>query len=85
MAVRVWDRGVGAAARLPECDRKELAVQALTRLETVCNLAAQYEVSRKFAYQQTHKAGAALGDAFSPAMPDSEVLFELTVIKAWLR
>ncbi len=79
------DRCVGAAARLPGGDRKDLAVQALARSETVSDLAARHGVSRKFVYQQTHKARAVLDDAFSPAVPDSEVLFELTVTKAWLR
>ena len=79
------DRCVGAAARLPESDRKDLAIQALARSETVSNLAAQHGVSRKFVYQQTHKACAVLDDAFSSAVPDSEVLFELAVTKAWLR
>jgi len=79
------DRCVGAAARLPENDRKDLAIQALARSETVSDLAARHGVSRKFVYQQTHKAVAALDDAFSPATPDHEVLFELAVTKAWLR
>jgi len=42
-------------------------------------------VSRKFIYQQTCKARTALDNAFSPAVPDSAVLFELAVTKAWLR
>src|SRR3954454_5443786 len=79
------DRGVGAAARLPESDRKNLAIQVLAQSETVSDLAARHGVSRKFVYQQTHKARGALDDAFSPAVPDSTVLFELTVIKACLR
>ncbi len=79
------DRCVGAAARLPESERKDLAIQALARSETVNDLAARHGVSRKFVYQQTHKAVAALDDAFSPATPDNEVLFELAVTKAWLR
>ena len=78
------DRCAGAAARLPGGDRKDLAIQALARSETVSDLAARHGVSRKFVYQQTHKARAVLDDAFSPAVPDSEVLFELTVTKAWL-
>jgi len=41
-------------------------------------------VSRKFVYQQTHKAAAALDDAFLSATPDHEVLFEVAVTKAWL-
>jgi len=79
------DRGVGAAARLPGSDRKDLAVQALAGSETVSDLAARYGVSRKFINQQTHKARAVLDDAFSSATPDDEVLFELAVTKAWLR
>jgi len=58
------DRCVGAAARLPGSDRKDLAIQALARSETVSDLAARHGVSRKFVYQQTHKAVAALDDAF---------------------
>jgi len=79
------DRGVGAAARLPGSDRKDLAIQALAGSGTVSDLAARHGVSRKFVYQQTHKARAALDDAFSSATPDDEVLFELAVTKAWLR
>jgi len=78
------DLRAGAAARLPERDRKNLAVQALARSETVSDLAARHGVSRKFVYQQTRKVRAALDDAFSPATPDDEVLFELAVTKAWL-
>src|SRR6476661_5142533 len=80
------DRGVAAAVRpLPKSDRKDLAIQALAGSETVCDLAARHGVSRKFVYQQTHKARAALDDAFSSAAPDEEVLFELAVTKTWLR
>src|SRR3954453_5697905 len=80
------DRGVGAAARpLPGCGRKDLAIQALAGSETISDLAARHGVSRKFVYQQTHKARAALDDAFSPATPDEAVLFELAVTKTWLR
>jgi len=57
----------------------------LARSETVSDLAARHGVSRKFIYQQTCKARTALDDAFSPAVPDSAVLFELAVTKAWLR
>ncbi len=78
------DRCVDAAARLPASDRKDLAIQALAGSGTVRDLAAQHGVSRKFVYQQTHKAVAALDDAFSPATPDSAVLFELAVPKVRL-
>ena len=80
------DRGIGAAARLPGSERRELAIHALAGSETVSGLAAQHGVSRKFVYQQTHKARTALDDAFSPATPDDgEVLFELAVTRTWLR
>src|ERR671928_952686 len=80
------DRGVGAAVRpLPGSDRKDLAIRALAGSETVSDLAARHGVSRKFVYRQTHKARAALDDAFSSATPDEEVLFELAVTKTWLR
>ncbi len=62
-----------------------MAIQALAGSETVSGLAARHGVSRKFVYQQTHKARAALDDAFSSATPESEVLFEVAVTKAWLR
>ena len=74
------DQESGAAARLPGRERKELAIHALAGSETVTDLAARHGVSRKFVYQQTHKARAALNDVFSPAAPDSAVLFELA---AW--
>jgi len=57
----------------------------VTRSETVSDLAARHGVSRKFIYQQTHKTCAVLDDAFSPATPDGELLFELAVTKGWLR
>jgi hypothetical protein len=42
-------------------------------------------VSRKFVYEQTHKARTALNNAFLPAAAETEGLFRLTVTKAWLR
>jgi hypothetical protein len=79
------DRCVGAAARLPESERKDLAILALARSATVSDLAARHGVSRKFVYQQTHKAQRALDNAFMATTLDDAVLFELTVTKTWLR
>ena len=79
------DQESGAAARLPGRERKELAIHALAGSETVTDLVARHGVSRKFVYQQTRATRTALDDAFSPAVPDSAVLFELVVTKAWLR
>jgi hypothetical protein len=78
-------RSAGAAAKLPGSERKKLAVQALAGSEPISELAAQHGVSRKFVYQQTDKARAALEDAFAPAVPEDDVLFELPVSKRWLR
>ncbi|MDO9713214.1 hypothetical protein [Paracraurococcus lichenis] len=80
------DRGIGAAVRpLSENGLKDLAIQALAGTDTVSDLGARYGVSRKFVYQQAHKASAALDEVFSPTVRDDEVLFELAVTKTWLR
>ena len=79
------DQCVGVAARLSESERENLAVLALARSATVSDLAARHGVSRKFVYQQTHKAQAALDDAFTTTTRDDTVLFELTVTRIWLR
>jgi hypothetical protein len=79
------DRCVGVAAVLPGNGRKALAMQALARSATISDLSARHGVSRKFIYQQTHKARVALDDAFSPVAPDNEVLLEVKVTKRWLR
>jgi len=59
---------------MPGSDRKDLAVQALARSTTISNLSDRHGVSRKFVYQQTHKARVALDHAFSSAA-DDDVLF----------
>lgn len=66
--------------------RQELAVHALARVETISQMAEDYDVSRKFVYQQTAKARQALDQAFAPAEgSDEEVLFDLPVTKTWLK
>jgi hypothetical protein len=78
-------RYIGAAAMLPESDRKDLAIQALARSTTISDLSVRHRVSRKFVYQQAHKAGAALDEVFLSGTPEDDVLFHLTVSKTWLR
>ena len=74
------NRVSGAAARLPEGERKALAVRALRGLESITELADEIGVSRKFVYTQTHRAGAALDAAFATAAnDDNPVLFDLRV------
>jgi hypothetical protein len=70
---------------LPESDRKDLAIQALARSTTISDLSVRHRVSRKFVYQQAHKAGAALDEVFLSGTPEDDVLFHLTVSKTWLR
>src|SRR5450759_3819378 len=73
------------AAKLPSDSRKQIAIQSLARRATISRLAVQEKVSRKFIYQQKHKADAALNQAFSPAEDTSpDVLFYLPVTAAWL-
>jgi hypothetical protein len=78
-------QGIGEAAKLAGSERKDLAILALARSQTVSELACQHEVSRKFIYQQAHKARVALDDVFAPETPEDGVLFQFTVTKAWLR
>jgi hypothetical protein len=75
------NRSASVAARLPESERKQLAVQALAGSETVNDLAPQHGVGRKFVYAQNGTASDALNDVFSPALPDEEVLFQVPVTR----
>ena len=73
------------AAKMSEVKRKNLAILALSGAATVKDLSATHGVSRKFVYQQKHKANAALDDVFKSTVPDDDVLFELAITKTWLR
>ena len=68
------DRSIGAAVRLPACERKELAILALSRSATITELASEHGVSRKFIYAQAGKARIALDGAFMSVTDDNEVL-----------
>jgi hypothetical protein len=75
-----------SAKSLAPTQRQELAFEALAGGLTVTHLAEEYQVSRKFVYQQTAKAQQALDEAFAPPGPaDDEVLFYLPVTRAWLK
>ena len=66
--------------------RLKLAVQALSRTESITMLAERHGVSRKFIYHQAEKGTQALKDVLeSPSLDDDEVLFYLPVTRAWLR
>jgi hypothetical protein len=75
-----------AAKLLHPSQRLEIGLQALGGSQPITALADRFDVSRKFVYQQTHKAQQALDKAFSPkGPPDDKVLFYLPVTKAWLK
>jgi hypothetical protein len=74
-----------AAQRLLPQERRNLAIQVLAGAQPVSDLAREYEVSRKFLYQQAHTAEQALSEAFAPSSRSGDVLFYLPVTKAWLR
>src|SRR5262245_23793705 len=76
----------GPAHPLPPQQRQELAVAALAGVRPVRRLAQEYQVSRKFVYQQADQAEQALTDAFAPDLPtDDRILFWLPVTALWLR
>src|ERR1700731_695899 len=66
-------------------ERQGIGVEALAGKQSITQLADDYEVSRKFVYQQAHKAEQALDEAFATTAKDDEVLFYLPVTKSWLR
>jgi hypothetical protein len=78
-------RSASVAAKLPESERKKLAVQALAGSETISELSVRLGVSRKFVYAQMGKANEGLNDAFSSPERDEELLFQLPVTRTWLR
>ncbi len=73
------------ASQLAPNQRKELAMNVLGRTEPVTQMAETHQVSRKFLYQQAHKAEQALDTAFAESPHDQKVLFYLPITSAWIR
>jgi hypothetical protein len=74
------------AKRLKAEQRQELAVQGLAGFFTITQLAADFQVSRKFVYAQVNRAQEALDQAFPPTpAADNQVLFYIPVTQRWLR
>jgi len=71
------------AKQLDNKQRQDLAEQALSGTESICKMAKENKVSRKFIYEQKNKAQAGIHQAFSEDSP-SDVLFYIPVTKAWL-
>ena len=72
-----------AATLRPET-RQQIAIEALAKSKPISHLATEYEVSRKFVYEQSGKAQLALNESFEPTTPDEQILFHLPITKAWL-
>jgi hypothetical protein len=72
------------AATLPADTRQQIAIEALSKTKPISHLATDYEVSRKFVYEQSEKAKLALNASFEPTIPDEQVLFHLPITKSWL-
>ena len=72
------------AATLRPDTRQQIAIEALAKTKPISHLATDYEVSRKFVYEQSEKAKLALNESFDPTTPDEQVLFNLPITKAWL-
>ena len=58
------------AATLRPDTRQQIAIEALAKSKPISHLATDYEVSRKFVYQQSEKAKRALDESFEPTTPD---------------
>ena len=67
-------------------ERKNIAINGLTKTVKVITLAGQHKVSRQLVYRQINKAHAALDKEFSTAEVDdaNKVIFMLPVTGQWL-
>jgi hypothetical protein len=75
-----------SAKALGPSDRLTIGLYALAGAQSITSLADDFDVSRKFVYQQAATAQTALQEAFaSPDVAEEQVLFHLPVTKAWLR
>jgi hypothetical protein len=72
------------ARLLPAQARQQLALDALSGV-SISALAAQNHVSRKFIYQQLHKARQGVAQAFDVPVAPQDLLFWLPVTRSWLQ
>ena len=82
--VQIMSSPSSVAATLRPDTRQQIAIEALAKTKPISHLATDYEVSRKFVYEQSEKAKLALNESFEPTTPDEQVLFNLPITKAWL-
>lgn len=72
------------ASQMDGTQRKEIALDAISKQRPISHIAAKQKVSRKFVYSQQGKALAAINDVFINEGQDDKVLFYLPVTKYWL-
>lgn len=72
------------AATLRPDTRQKIAIEALAKTKPISHLATDYEVSRKFIYQQSDKAKRVLDESFESTTPAEQILFHLPITKSWL-
>lgn len=73
------------ARRLNPDQRRTLALEALRRRRPITELARSERVSRKFIYQQRHRAQAAVKAAFQPESLPDDFRGQLSVTRSWVR
>ncbi len=76
---------ISPATFLGPTERRTLSLRVLARTEPITHLARDYNVSRKFLYQQSAKARKALDDTFQSSPKDKNVIFHLPITKDWIR
>ena len=75
--VRLMSSDSSVAATLRPETRQRIALEALAKSKPISHLATDYEVSRKFVYEQSGKAKLARSKSFEPTTPEHPVLFHL--------
>ena len=85
--INISNKPAQCAAKLISNDeRKNIGLQSISNLQTITEIAASQNVSRKFVYQQKNKICSAADAAFAEheTCAGEQVLFWLPVTKSWL-
>jgi len=73
------------AACLGPTERRTLSLEVLAKTRPITRLAQDYQVSRKFLYEQAAKAQQVLDVTFQPSPKDKNVIYHLPITKDWIR
>jgi hypothetical protein len=76
---------VPKAHTLQADERKKLGLEMVVRRQSVVDLAAEYEVSRKFLYTQQSRVEKAMHNEFECKAEHDKVLFHLPITEDWLK